>query len=223
MDLRSSETYEDLRYNPFSVPLGRNILSNYKELMIYPEFQHERIGTITINRIVRYVMLVYQKGSPLLRENNINKRKIEAANLVEFPKKKGSDEFVWDVEQIMTCKEKDSNKLILRFLRLQHDDLWAQVTIYEESRQAQYEKLLNDQFRGVETASKVKSYISEVTDEIDKLRAKIFNDDMSRDLTRLLYESVSIELMCPRSEDIAVAIKNNELDKFLPNWYYENI
>jgi hypothetical protein len=214
------ELFKELEYDPFAVGLGEDILDTYQILRKYPEFKVKLNGALDVDKSIRYVLMVYQKGSPLMGYSDIRKRKLEAVQMLDFPSLPGGKIYIEEVNNMMLCKDEVVNDMIIRFLRVQKDKAWEEYKVFEESRAQLLKKMITGEF-GKETQKNVIDNLSTIDDRMEDLRVKITNQDDSKDLLGDLYDAINTELMCPTPEEVADAKMSGDIKRFIPNYYYD--
>ena len=116
MDFKA-EDFKHLRWNVQEVPRETDLLEAFPELGRYPELTAEI--TIDRNKVIRFIILCYDKKSPLLAEKNLIKRKVDACTLAGIEKEDGK--FPKDIEEMISNKNLVINRMICRYSRLQSD------------------------------------------------------------------------------------------------------
>ena len=98
----TSEDFKDLMFNVYEVPKRNLVLNTFPELKKYPEFIAD-LGALKRhrNKVVRYVILCYDKNSPMHRTTDLIKRKVNSALIAGFEADKKSGRFETDVDRML--------------------------------------------------------------------------------------------------------------------------
>ena len=111
------EDFKHLKWNVQEVSRGTDLLTAFPELGRYPEFNEEIL--LDKNKVIRFIILCYDKKSPLLAEKNLIKKKVDACLLAGIEKEDGK--FPKDVEEMISNKNPIVNRMICRYSRMQAD------------------------------------------------------------------------------------------------------
>lgn len=218
----SREDFNHLRYNPYSEPMDvRDILDSYQGLSKYPEFDYnnKELIPVGIDKIIRYIFMMYQEDSPLMSIEDINQRRVEAAKLVGF--KMSNGKFSRKVEEFLTGQLREANKIVIRFLRVSNSRAWSELRVFEDTYYSELKRLRDGDLRTGEKTETLHKTIKAIRKDIDALEYEILNQDKNQDMVSLLYEYMNVELMCPSPEDVVNAIKDGTLKELIPNYYYD--
>ncbi len=102
--------FDDLRYPVHK--LDKPFLDAFPEFKKYPEFQ----ATIqNKEKVLKYVVLYYDKHSPFRSIEKIEDRKVQAAFKAGFEVKR--EQFDKSVEDILVCGNQEVNCIAIRYLR----------------------------------------------------------------------------------------------------------
>lgn len=199
--------FADMTFNPWIVPMDKDMLEVFPMLSMYPEF---RVSPKPLNRnnVIRYICYMYDKGSPLLTKvDNIYKQKIEAATLAGF-KMNEAGTFNGHVDSMMVGGNYKINHMIIRFLRLMRDEEFMQFRIYKEKLYSSLNKL-----QEIDDPKKLKEMIaltSSLTAVIDDLKKDFVDPFDSKKLIETLYEQAEFEDLGLSPEAIADRIAAGE-------------
>ena len=112
----------------------KKVLDVYPEFKLHVEFQVKKTslpGNINVDKIMRYILVLYQKNSPLLTIDNPSKRKFVAGTLANYDRTdKG---FSKGYQEVINGKNELVNKMIIRFLRMQKNHDFASLMIYDNA------------------------------------------------------------------------------------------
>ena len=182
--------FKDMVYNPTKVAESANMLDAWPTLAAYPEFNIE-LRPLNKNCTIRYIALMYDKGSPIFRKiDNIHKQKIEAATLAGF-KKKPSGTFSTIVDKMMVGLNPVVNHMIMRFLRLIRDEEFMQFRIYKEKLYTSLGKMQEvddpDELKKIITVNK------ELTKVIESIKMEFIRPGDAKQLIETMYEQAEFE------------------------------
>jgi len=83
------------------------------------------------DKLVNYIIFLYSKDSELIQEfeNDLQARKDEAAKDAGYPKTGGH----WpkELQEVMDIRDADAHEAIMQFLKIQKNDVWADIVITE--------------------------------------------------------------------------------------------
>lgn len=213
---------EDFRELPFN-PLGvkgdftvKNIFLTYPDLEKLDSWREEfSYGTLVHrNKLMAYIMYMYQMGSPLLGLNNIVERKVEAGMLAGFERDVDGIDFTEGYRRVMACELGIFNRMVIDFCRLQRNPDFAEYVVYEEIFYKQLDSTI--QSDKAEEITRALGNVDKVKRKMAELRKSLLFQDDTRRLVRELMEQVALERVRLRREDIAHALRDGEdpLDGF---------
>ena len=160
------------------------------------------------SQIIRYLVACYDKESPLV--NSYKKRwaikKRESAIAAGF-KPDDSGSFTDEVHDLILCKNDEINKVILRYLYLQHDRLFQTYVIYSEMYLHQSREILKYDFQQPAHAKAAKENLDTLNKDIEELEFKIFSGEETKVLKDMLYEESGNLLNDLRPERIAIRLE----------------
>lgn len=168
-------------------------------------------------KVVAYIILVYDLKTQLRKEYPFfNQRKVVAAELAGFPKKKDG-KFMADFENILTGKNEKVNKAISKYIRLFYNPKYLMLVYYWSILSLEFENINNKK-----ESSDFKNTIA----NIEKLEAKIneceeflYGGPEQRDIVQALYEEVEKENLRLKPENIAMA---EDVDELIGEGPYES-
>jgi hypothetical protein len=154
-------------------------------------------------KVVSYIFMMYQVGSPLLAIQNLVARKVEAADLAGF--ERVGTEYGEGYKRILAGEDDFWNRRVIDFCRVQNSPDFAEYVVYEEIFYRQLELA-----KGNTDATQVKNMLANVQGVKAKMKelqkSLMFGDD-TRGLIKSFLEEVSFEGMNLRRDDIAHALK----------------
>lgn len=170
----------------------------FPRFQLYPEFRTEVEG-IYKDQLLRYICLLYDRKTPLTKNDNPVSRKMEAAQLAGF-KWDEQGALSQDVAEMMYGKNSDVNNMIIRFARLQHNTKFSALITGTE---AYYNKLVNilnargSSSKGTAEVEKIKGELwkqsREMEEDLSKISLELLNGDNSPYLKEHLFSIVDRE------------------------------
>lgn len=189
-----------LMFNPFD----KDTVTRLQE---HDEFK-QQFG-LDKQKVISYIILVYDLKTQLRKEYPFfNQRKVVAAELAGFPKKKDG-KFTVEYENVLIGKNERVNKAISKYIRLFYNPKYLMLVYYWSILSLEFENINNKK-----ESSDFKNTIA----NIEKLEAKIveceeflYGGQEQRDAVQALYEEVEKEKLAIRPEDIAMSDNVDEL------------
>jgi len=112
----TADDYASLTYNVIDVPKSKDILKAFPALDKIPEF-HLPIAIKNRDAVIRYIVLFYDKNTPLKKIEKEHERKMYAAMVAGIDYNEKTGLFPKDVEAMLRCKDGVINSLIISYLR----------------------------------------------------------------------------------------------------------
>lgn len=187
-------------FNVFSLPFEVKILERFPRLAFYPEF-NEPVA-IDRNKIIRYIIAVYDRNGLALYEPNMPKRKNIAADIAGFVRDKEGNHKK-QIKEIMDGNDPVVNAMIIRYVKLHRSPKYAALVGMIEA----FYKILAKMVAGEDLSTADVKTFREFELEIQERSSDIFGGDKSGELIRQLQEDVELEKIELRPEDIAKRIK----------------
>jgi len=182
----SQDEWAKCRWHFDTIPQGQECYQFYPELQdlfkpIVKAYNETDNGeNISLDLLIRYVVLVYHKQSPYSRnEQNIIKRKIDVCEFI------GLDVNAEETVKIIANKNQFVNNAAMYFLQQEADMDWLELQQYLEAYYqivgALTDGTVQDTTKTAQDIAKVKlSIVKEMKSikaEIEQLSAKVFRDD----------------------------------------------
>lgn len=190
-ELFTNKDFEELTYNVMELPKGGNVLAAFPALAELPSFK--KFKSENKNKIVRYIILCYDKNSPILKRymQDDVKRKVMSAQYAGF--EGDSEGYLNDeINAVMRCFNPETNQMIIDFLRLFNDPAWALLLAGLESYYQKLAQLMandpaskRDTFQVEETKGKLFKQAQDMMSSLDAAAKKILGDEniyLKRDL-----------------------------------------
>ena len=182
--------FNDMVYNPWKIPFNTHLKKVYPVLGLYPELD-PKMKKLAVNKVLRYVMYMYDKGSPLITKiDGIYKQKIEAATLAGF-KMRPSGTFDEEVNEMMVGYNHQVNHMIVRYLRLMRDEEFMQFRIYKEKLYTSLQKM--QEIDDPKILASIISVNKSLTAVIDQIKVDFFRPGDAKQLIEVLYEQAEFE------------------------------
>lgn len=126
-----AKKFQHLRFKVHEVPHGTELLLKFPELGDCEEFRNYTNGDR--NYVIRYIGYAYDPGSDLYKDyTDIFKIKEAAAALAEFPRNEKTGKFEEKVYQMMRMENSAINDMIIAFLKIINNHIWAQIQVNEQ-------------------------------------------------------------------------------------------
>ena len=190
---------------PFRFKSEKEIEESDKEIELSFSKLHESFSTWVTERkddlklptvsIIKYIVSCYDPESRIVKDNKARwtVKKKEAARFSGLMTlaNKGMEE---DVQQVLYCKNKTINILILRYVFLLHDREALMYGIYNEMLVNQGAQLLMFDFKNPSEVAAAKTNMENIQADIVRVEHKMFSGDDVNALKNVLHE-MSAEFM----------------------------
>lgn len=219
----SVQDFKDAKYNVLDIGT-RKVVEAFPELQRFPEFNKNyfEITGLFHEKVLKYVMLMYMDNILKRSMPDLMKRKREAALLAGFEIQATTRRFPKELEKIFLCEDMQVNQLIIRVIRLNNNNAFEQLAIYEEARARQMYKLLSPSTQDEKT-KEIHDNIRRMTDDIEKLEKLLMFEEKSPNLVKALYFEIENIQLGIRPEEYAEAKRNDALDQILFDPYRQEI
>ncbi len=212
------EDFKKLAYDPFILPVSsNNYLNKYPKLIEREIFFCQLDFDADKNKIICYMLLLYQIDSPLFVIDNILQRKIEAAKLAGFDLSDDKKDFTYEYKQVLFGRDKAANKMIFEFCRMQNNDDFTELMVYQEVFHDQL-TIVQDRSSDPVLVQKALLNIDELKNKIKELKKSLVFDDQNEGLMQEVMEKIEMERIGLRREDVARKLleKEDPLDGYTP-------
>ncbi len=186
------EDFEDLLFNVHKAPKKESLLNEFPELQKYPEFTTVLDKQIEPHkdRIIRYIVFMYDRNTPLLEIDDYNKRKVHAIRLAgSRPNTEGY--FAEWIQNMLIGRNSDVNAMIIRYCRMQHPRSYGLLVAGNES----YYNILFD-ITNNESDKKGKDLFlkaENLNKKIDAIKDELLNEAPDPELERDLFKFIEAE------------------------------
>lgn len=209
----NAEEFKKLQYNVYELSPDKSVIKSFPELSRYPEFSDSLLTVLDRDKVIRYVILCYDKRSPLLGEKNLIKRKKLAVEIAGFEMQKDNN-YDESVLSMMRNENKIVNRMIVRYVRNQADTRFALLVSGMETFYENIYQITNNDKEDRAIDSKEKSELfkksKEMSDQLEQLSDEIFNNDIFLMHTASEVNSEELESILSYPEFIA---KNRANDR----------
>jgi len=194
-------TFKGLMYDVFSGPKNVDLRKRFPDFNDYPEFTTPIRGDF--NEVIRYIVAVYDRRGLRIYEENLNKRKKIAAELIGWKMTDGK--FRKMHQEIMDGKDRVVNAMIIRFLKLHRSVEYATLVAYEEAYFNMLSKMMTEDISKSDHETFMK-----IEQEVIKRSADFFNGDTNKGLQNDLIEAIELDKLEFRPEDIARKLREGK-------------
>lgn len=196
--LLNDKDFSTLTYNVMKHKTDTNLLRIFPTFESIEPFKQYKGD---VNRVIRYIVLCYDKGSPILNRymQDDVKRKVLAAQYAGW---QCNDEglFEDEVDKIMKCLNAEVNAMIIGFIRTFNDPNWALLMTGMESYYQKLQQIMNadfgdmkrDIFQIEETKGKLFKQAQDMSKSLDAAASKLLSDENPY-LRRDLYSTIDQE------------------------------
>ncbi|MGD0340525.1 MAG: hypothetical protein ABSA76_02290 [Bacteroidales bacterium] len=198
-----SKEYQSLMFNIDRIPEGATVLQFFKDLGKIKEFKIDAGLGIDNDKLMRYVILMYDKGSPYRRKfTDVLKRKIEVAHDCEFETVEGGN-FLPPVENFLKGKNEKVNKKIVAYVRMHRNYKYSYLVTIDESYYALMLEILGGETKKIASAKDVQG-------ELEETLLEILNQDNNPYLRDEILRYMEEDRLALRPEDIAKAMQEGK-------------
>jgi hypothetical protein len=196
--------FKESEYNNLLVPVHKypeivDIQYKYKRFTEHNEFLVETIQDK--NKLLRYIILMYDFNSPFNKIKDLVKRKTLCALEAGFEQE--NSRFKDDIIKVMICADKQINAMIIRYLSFFNNHHFSYLVALLQG----YEKELNNIMAG---DAKNLQLVQDYMKQIEITERKMLNNDTSVELKADLYAYIESKRLELRPEDIAKRMSMSE-------------
>ena len=216
-----SEQFAKLRYNVYNLPQSKNVKDEWPELANVPfynqpnrsvvegEGEKQKVKTIKpyegldVDKLLRYIFVLYDRNTPLFEIDNISERMAEAAIIAGFEKGRDGN-FHKSVYQLFRGKNREANLAIIYFCRTQNSSKWTLLVTLEIKHYNDQENILANNVDAL--PAKV---LAEDAERLDQMKSEILSKLNNQSLDESLEEYMLQELGL-RPEEVAENLMKGE-------------
>jgi len=198
MVLLNDKDFDTLTYNVMKYKNDVNLLAKFPTFNQIDSFR-EYVGDL--NTVIRYIVLCYDKGSPILNRyrQDDTKRKVLSAQYAGWDTNQDGL-FSDEVDIIMKCMNKEVNGMIIDFIRTFNDPYWALLMTGTESYYQKLRQIINadfvdgkrDVFQVEETKGKLFKQAQDMSKSLSETASKLLMEENPY-LIRDLYSTIDQE------------------------------
>lgn len=194
--------FRSLRYD-FSKVRG-DLLEAFPDLAKIEGIEkiEKQYNGIDRNSILKYLILMYDPGSPI-SEPDLMPRKSMCALEAGFPRERGG-RFIKPAEQIIMLDDKLFANIVVSFVSSFHSATYSKLVAYRQHYESLLRLLMTKGGKDVKLGD-----IDILEDSINDMQARLLRDNSPK-LVEALYEKVISDQLKLRPEDIAEKIENGE-------------
>lgn len=196
----SELSFDGVFLNPMVVPVKKSPADYYPTWKQYAEFlpaNFPHLNGVFMNKLLRYIPLVYAQKSPLHTVlSDIKKIKGAAAELAGF-KRDEDGNFTKEVFSILQCRDNAVNKMIVRYIMIHKSGKYHEYAILREAHYNLGVRIVE------EPDDKDIKNFKGLSIQLDDLSQTILGGDTSHKLHEDMYEYYLEDRLKLRPEDIA--------------------
>lgn len=159
--------FDGLQYAVHRLKPDETVDKAFPELFKRPEFKKLR-ARADYNRLVKYIIMLYDKGTDLVDEfrNNLQGRKDAAA--IEAGYERVNGKWPENVQKFMDIRDQDAMHAILAYLKGQRYHVWTEIVVTEQ----ELDEFHRIRFSSITTGKKKKAESDTIkaANEKDKLK-----------------------------------------------------
>jgi hypothetical protein len=201
MDLEfEDKDYEKMVFNVHALNPRTPVLNAFPKLKSFPEMTM-KLDKLENNKLLKYIMYMYDINTPLKKIEDVNKRKYVAATLAKFPTN-DHGHFQENYERAMGGHNFKFNQKLFRFLRFHRSPEYAFLVSIENS-------YYNNLSKSMTGDSKAYSAAKEQKNDLRQAQIDFLNDDDSEALAEALYEHIEMTELQISPEEVANYLEDN--------------
>lgn len=177
--LYTDNDFKDMMFPAHKLQNNQNPLKHFTLLSKFDSF-NKRIPKINKTKLVRWILLLYDKMTPFNQITNLIKRKITVADYVGFDIEEPTDE----LKKLLSGEIKEVNKMITDFLIMHRSSKYALVKANEQLFYNELQKVLDgDKSTNINTYEK----------NLEKSILELSNGDNNLNLQNQILDNIFIE------------------------------
>ena len=198
-----NKEFAKMMFDPTKLPDGEEVLKYFKDLYKHKEFRINPGEGIDNNKLLLYIMCVYDANSPYRKKfPDILKRKIEACHDCGF-KMKEEGKFTEPTEDFLRGNNDKVNRKIVEFVRMHRNFKYSYLVTIESSYYSMIYEIINGNTKLISEARNVQTELEETLMELLNL------DDNPRIRDELL-RYMENERLNLRPEDVALNLREKK-------------
>jgi len=218
----TAKDFLDLKYNVAALTESQTVLGKFPELKKYPEFSEKTPGfthiKISVDKMFRYVLLMYTDNIIHRLIPEFAHRKREAALLAGFPVD-DNGKFSGMVEKMLYCEYESVNDVAVRVMFMNKNSDFQLLVLYNDillNQMREMYKMGKDKkdAKG-EKLKEMLQNIQTLKGHIEELKRTLTNGDNNTNLLDKLYSWVEGINLGIRPEEIALGRKQGKLNEII--------
>lgn len=197
--------FKRLMFDFYNADMSVPFVKQFPELQLYKEFSEKIPSNLEINKILKWVAFVYDKGSPYRDAyKNILDRKVYAMVDVGYDIVNGA--FEKEIEDIIQSKNHKVTDMVIAYIKLHCEAEYTHLVLMEALYfQKAKQVLLGSEVKVTEMEAANKAY----SEAINRVRM----NDQDKGLAKSLYRSLNKDKFVLRPEDIAKSLKEKGIEE----------
>lgn len=195
------DDFKRMMFNVYEADMSKPFLTQFPELNIYEEFSKRLPGTLDKNKIIKWIVYVYDKNSPYrVKYKDLTQRKVRA--MIDAGHGLENDVFPPEVEDVILGKSISVADMTIAFCKMHLDVEYSHLVLLE----AMYYKLMRDVFLG--NQAKIND-LQKIKEDYANALSTVISNDQTKSVHQSLYKSINNDKLKLSPEDIALSIKDN--------------
>jgi len=210
--------FKSLMFDVYNLHPKASVLNKFPKLRAFPEFR-KKINKLDNNKIIKYIILMYDENTPLKKVEDVNKRKLIAGKMALFPE---TDEGMFTEPYVSAIEGKNNifNLKMMRYLRFHKNHKYSFLVTLENSYYNNLSQAMGGNNKAYDAAKKQKDDLKEAVDDL-------FNNDESEDIRNTLYDHIQMDELNLSPEEVSDYLEKNnrtydELDPYkIKGWNFK--
>lgn len=196
--------FNGLMFPVFDLPESANLLDKFPSLAQWREFHVP--SRHNINKVIRYIVAMYDKNGLIVMEQNGSRRKTAALELAGWKRQSDTGEFRSDVIDIIDGKNEAINNMIVRYCKLQRSNKYSVIVGMSEM----FYSILRKTVSGETVSPAELGKFEQLEKTLDERMVQFLNNDASKDLREDAFAIIELEKLDLNPEEIAVKLKEGK-------------
>ena len=216
----TEKDFKDSKYNILAIR-KKTVLESYPYFKNFPEFTHDFKKEIEISNdlVIRYSLLMYSKNI-IDTIPDLWDRKRESLLLAGFKAEGNPSRFSKEIEDLVMCQYPLANDLFIRVGRMNHDDLYLRLCVYEEARANEMKRMVNADSENIKN---IHIGVRTISEDISEIKKQLLSMDNSPDLIDRLYFHIEQGQAGIRPEEIAQARRDGSVKEMVGDYYGQEV
>ncbi len=197
--------FNRLMIDVHNADMSKPFVKQFHQLQIYSEFSKPIPKNIDRNKLIKWIVYVYDKHSPYRdKYKNVTQRKVQAMLDVGYDIE--GDRFAFEVEDILQGKNTNVCDMIISYIKLHCDAEYSHLILLEAMYFQIYAEVLKGTTQKIVELEKTKEAYSNAIHTV-------MMNDKDKGLLEALYKSINNDKVKLRPEDIAKSIREKGVQK----------